>query len=120
VLIESITESSEADKEEIKLADLKKLNSTFWLLVTLCMFAVGLYVPFMDGANKLFIVRFCFSPVGAGKALMVTYIVAAVFSAPLGLLIDKIGFKRYFIMICMVVFTVAQLIILVYPQCGDG
>ena len=51
---------------------------------------------------------------------MITYIVAAVFSAPLGILIDKIGYKRYFIMGCMGVFTLAQFIILVYPQCADG
>jgi MFS family permease len=84
------------------------------------MFAVGLYVPFLDGANKLFEEKFCFSTVGAGKALMVTYIVAAAFSAPIGLLIDKFGYKRYFIMLCLFIFTVAQLIILLYPQCSDG
>lgn len=102
------------------MADLKKLTRTFWLLVTLCMFAVGLYVPFMDGANKLFMERFCFTSVGAGKALMITYIVAAAFSAPIGLLIDKFGYKRYFIMLCIFIFTLAQFIILVYPQCETG
>jgi MFS family permease len=85
------------------------------------MFAVGLYVPFLDGANNLFGERFCYTPVQAGKALMVTYIVAATFSAPIGILIDKFGFKRYFIMLCMFIFTLAQFIILVLPQCGiDG
>jgi MFS family permease len=84
------------------------------------MFAVGLYVPFLDGANNLFVERFCYTPVEAGRALVVTYVVAAVLSAPIGILIDKVGFKRYFIILCMVVFTVAQLVILVYPQCsGD-
>lgn len=60
--MESVTEIGE-EKEEIKLKDLKKLTITFWLAVTLCMFAVGLYVPFLDGANKLFVERFCFTPV---------------------------------------------------------
>ncbi len=82
------------------------------------MFAVGLYVPFLDGANKLFGERFCFTPVEAGRALVVTYVVAAVFSAPLGILIDKVGYKRYFIILCMVIFTIAQLIIFAYPQCS--
>ena len=84
------------------------------------MFAVGLYVPFLDGANNLFIKRFCYSPVGAGHALVVTYLVAAIFSPPLGYLIDKIGYKRYFIMFCMLIFTIGQLVILVYPQCEIG
>ncbi|CAM6006142.1 unnamed protein product [Sphagnum balticum] len=55
----------------------------------------------------------------ADTALVVTYVVAAVFSAPLGLLIDKVGYKRYFIMLSMVIFTVAQMIIWLYPQCTD-
>ena len=45
---------------------------------------------------------------------------AAVFSAPLGLLVDKIGYKRYFIIVCMFIFTLAQFIFLVFPQCVDG
>jgi MFS family permease len=84
------------------------------------MFAIGLYVPFMDGANNLFVKRFCFTPVGAGKALVVTYMVAVICSPPLGLIIDKVGHKRYFIMLCMVIFTVGQFIFLVYPQCDLG
>lgn len=50
---------------------------------------------------------------------MIVYIVAACFSAPLGLLVDKIGYKRYFIIAGMVIFTIAQLIILVFPQCAN-
>jgi MFS family permease len=81
------------------------------------MFAVALYVPFMDGANLLYQTRFCFTQVTSGQALVVTYVVAAVFSAPLGILIDKVGYKRYFIMAAMVILTLAQIIILLYPQC---
>lgn len=51
---------------------------------------------------------------------MITYIVAACFSAPLGLLVDKIGYKRYFIIACMTIFAIAHLIILVFPQCEPG
>lgn len=64
--------------------------------------------------------RFCFSQIEAGEALAITYLVAALFSAPLGLLIDRVGYKRYFIMAGMAVFTTAQLIILLYPQCSDN
>lgn len=51
---------------------------------------------------------------------MITYLVSAIFSAPLGFLIDKIGCKRYFIITSMCVFTVAQSIILFWPQCENG
>lgn len=48
---------------------------------------------------------------------MYVYIIAALFSAPLGILVDKVGHKRYFMIAGMCVFTIAHLIILVYPQC---
>jgi len=99
---------------------LKQLKGSFWLVVCLCMFAVALYVPFLDGASRLYEVRFCFTQVTSGRALVITYLVAALFSAPLGLLIDRVGYKRYFIMIGMAIFTTAQLIILFYPQCSDN
>ena len=84
------------------------------------MFAVSLYVPFMDNANSLYQRRFCFSNVSSGKALVITYLVAASCSAPLGYLIDKKGHKRYFIILTFVIFLVAQLFILIYPQCQEG
>ena len=99
---------------------MKELSWSFWLLATLCMFAIGLYVPFMDGANQLFITRYCFTTISAGKALMVTYIVAAFCSPPLGILIDKVGYKRYFIMTCMLIYTIAQIILISIKQCDIG
>lgn len=51
---------------------------------------------------------------------MIVYIVAACCSAPLGLIVDKVGHKRYFTISCMVIFTIAHLIILVFPQCEGG
>jgi MFS-type transporter involved in bile tolerance (Atg22 family) len=93
------------------------LKGSFWLIVTLCMFAVALYVCFLDNANKLIQVRFCYTQTSAGKAIMITYIVAALFSAPLGLIVDRVGCKRYFAIACMTIFTIAHLIILVFPQC---
>lgn len=110
---------AEGESEKINCNDVKKMKGAFWLIVVMCMFAVSLYVPFLDNANRMFQKRFCFSQVSAGRALTVTYIVAAVFSAPLGLLVDKVGHKRYFIMGAMVILTGAQIFLLAYPQCVD-
>jgi hypothetical protein len=84
------------------------------------MFAVSEYVPFMDNVNRLYIKRFCLTQVVAGRFIMTTYIVAAACSAPLGILIDKVGFRRYFIMGCFVVFLTAQGLILLWPTCTEG
>ena len=97
---------------------MKLLKGAFWLIVTLCMFAVALYVCFLDNANKLLQTRFCYTQPSAGRAIMIVYIVAASFSAPLGLIVDKVGYKRYFTIAGMVIFTIAHIIILAYPQCN--
>ena len=37
-----------------------------------------------------------------------------------GIIIDKIGFKRYFIMLSMTILAVSQITILAYKQCNDN
>jgi MFS family permease len=77
------------------------------------------YIPFLDNANRLFQKRFCFTQTTAGEVITVTYIATAVFSGVLGILVNKVGHRRYFIMGATFIFFLAHTIIWVYPQC-DG
>lgn len=77
-------------------------------------------MPFLDNSNKLLQVRFCFSQVTAGQNITVTYIVVGMFGFPLGWLIDRLGFRRYFAVSGMTIFTLGHLIILLFPQCLDS
>lgn len=81
------------------------------------MFAMGVYVSFLDNANRLFQIRFCFTQKTAGRQTMLIYIFAIVFSGPLGLIVDKFGKRRYFTMFGMLFFCLSHLLFLVYPQC---
>jgi MFS family permease len=81
---------------------------------------MSMYVPFMDNVNRLFQKRFCFTQVSAGSVITITYLVTGAVSIPLGMLVDYIGKRRYFIMGTILVFTIAHLIILLYPQCLDN
>jgi MFS family permease len=83
------------------------------------MFAVSLYVCFLDNANQLIQKRFCHTQASAGREMSIVYIVAACCSVPLGFIIDKVGHRRYFSIACMVIFAIAHLIIYAYPQCAD-
>lgn len=83
----------------------------------LCMFALSLYIPFMDNANRMFQKRFCFSQIGAGKAIMLTYMVCVVVSPPLGIAVDKFGKRRYFIVGTAFIYFLAHFIFLIYPNC---
>lgn len=83
------------------------------------MFAIAQYIPFLDNVNVLLQVRFCFSQVSAGKNIMVTYLVTSLLGFPLGIIVDKIGFKRYLTMIGMVLFMTSHVIIYAFPQCDE-
>jgi MFS family permease len=83
------------------------------------MFALSLYIPFMDNANRLFQKRFCFTQTGAGKAVMLTYLICVGVSAPIGIAVDKFGKRRYFIIGTMLVYFCAHFIFLIYPSCVE-
>lgn len=117
MVTDSESKISDMEPEGIKWRDLKQLQGVFWLIIMLCMLAIAQYIPFLDNVNKLIQVRFCFSQISAGKNIMVTYLVTAFLGFPLGILVDKIGYKRYLTMIGMTIFMFAHVIIYVFPQC---
>jgi nitrate/nitrite transporter NarK len=84
------------------------------------MFAIAQYIPFLDNVNKLLQVRFCFSQITAGRNIMITYLVTSLVGFPLGIIVDKIGYKRYLTMIGMTLFMTAHIIIYVFPQCVES
>jgi MFS family permease len=71
----------------------------------------------MDNANRLMQKRFCFSQVGAGQAIMLTYLVCVFISPFIGIAVDKFGKRRYFIVGTALVYLIAHFIFLVYPSC---
>lgn len=96
---------------------MKELNATFWIVSVLCTLTMTQYIPFLDNANRLFQKRFCFTQTTAGEVVTITYIATALFSGPLGILVHKLGCRRYFIMAATLIFLTAHTIIWAYPQC---
>jgi fucose permease len=70
-----------------------------------------MYIPFLDGANGLLQTRFKFSEEDAGEIIMVTYFSAAILSIPSGLLIDKIGLRRYVSIFGSILLLAVQIIL---------
>jgi len=77
------------------------------------------YIPFLDNANRLYQKRFCFLQTTAGEMVMITYIATALFSGPLGILVNYFGYRRLFIIGATIIFLIAHMIIWLYPQCID-
>jgi MFS family permease len=78
---------------------------------------MSLWIPFLDNINRLFQYRFCYTEVSAGDAVSIAYFVAVVTSIPLGLAVDYFGRRRILSVVGLLVLLIAQLIILIYPQC---
>lgn len=93
------------------MADLKQLRYSFWILTIICTILVGMYVPFLDGANGLLQLRFRFSEQQAGEIIMVTYFSAALLSIPSGIVVDKIGMRRYVTIFASLILLAVQVIL---------
>jgi len=72
---------------------------------------LGMYIPFLDGANGLLQIRFKFSEEEAGLIIMITYFSAALLSVPSGILVDKIGMRRYICIFASILLLAVQLIL---------
>jgi len=48
---------------------------------------------------------------------MITYIATALFSGPLGILVNYVGYRRFFIIGATIIFLIAHTMIWLYPQC---
>jgi MFS family permease len=51
---------------------------------------------------------------------MITYLVTSLVGFPLGIIVDRIGYKRYLTMVGMALFMTAHVIIYVFPQCVES
>lgn len=76
------------------------------------------YIPFLDNANRLFQKRFCYTQSSAGQVITVTYIATALFSGPLGLIVNRVGYRRFFIIGATFIFFTAHTLIWLLPQCS--
>lgn len=86
-------------------------------MAAICTSGMNLWIPFLDNVNKLFQVRFCFTQVSAGKAVALVYLTSVTTSIPLGMYVDHHGKRRLLTIIGLLVFLIAQVIFLLYPQC---
>jgi MFS family permease len=78
---------------------------------------MGMYIPFMDNVNRFYQKRFCFTQLSAGKVVTITYLMSGIVSLPIGLAVDKFGRRRIFITATLMIFLLAHVLILLYPQC---
>ncbi|KAM3139170.1 hypothetical protein pb186bvf_008768 [Paramecium bursaria] len=97
------------EEKQPTLEEIRLLPITFWYLVLICTLTLGIYTPFMDDISDYYQKKYHFNAVLAGKLIVIPYLVSASSSFFVGRYIDKIGNRRFFLMITCLLFILAQL-----------
>lgn len=105
--------------EIISVQDIKNLRTSFWILMAICMLTEGLFIPFLDNANKFYQFRFGYDSVSAGNILIIPYVLSSVLSPIFGYMIDKIGKRGKFIILATFLFLVTHYLFAMLPHSDD-
>jgi hypothetical protein len=91
-----------------------KLPASYWVLIFVATLSETLFIPFLDNANKYYVVVFkgVDSPEDAGIYLIVPYVLGALLVPPLGYFAEKVEKKSYLIILNSLFFFITYLIML--------
>jgi len=87
------------------------------MLVIICTFAYMAHSPFNSNTSRLFRLRFGFDIKTTGRLISIPYITALLTAPLLGLLISKIGYQSYFLILSTLLLTSAQIVMMLIPDC---
>ncbi|CAD8114867.1 unnamed protein product [Paramecium sonneborni] len=113
-------EKLEESKEEISLKDLKQLSGTVWILLMICTFSLCIFIPFLDNANQFCQQRFNLSNISAGRAIIITYLTPMFVSPFIGCIVDKVGYRRRWMILTSLLFIISHLLFAIIPTPEDG
>ncbi|CAK60131.1 unnamed protein product (macronuclear) [Paramecium tetraurelia] len=113
-------EKQEESKEEISLKDLKQLSGTVWILLMICTFSLCIFIPFLDNANSFCQERFNLSNISAGRAIIITYLTPIFVSPFIGYVVDKVGYRRRWMILTSLLFILSHLLFAIIPTPEDG
>jgi nitrate/nitrite transporter NarK len=108
-------EVSEDDK--FKWSDIYSFNSSFWLLTGSCVITYMTIFPYLQIASDLLQQKYGFDKITAGYLFGIPYIISAVTSPFLGLMIDKIGKRALLICLSSVLLIIAFTSSMLMPEC---
>ena len=90
--------------EKIKFTDVKDFKTEFWLLTIICLCFYVTIFPFIALASEFFVQKWGFSPNEANTANSLVYVISAITSPFIGLMVDMVGRNLIFLLIaCLLV-----------------
>lgn len=98
--------------EVVRLGDITTFPSTFWLISVICVAYYIAIFPFIAIGKKFFIEKFHLEPPAANYVCSIVYLISAVASPVLGLLIDKTGKNVLYVLFSIMATIAAHLILI--------
>lgn len=108
-----------SEEEKFRWSDIKTFNKSFWIICVSCVLIYMAIFPFIQVASSMLQNRFHFSESDAGDYFGIPYIISAITSPFLGILIDKIGRRGLMIILSSVILFLAHLINMFLPDCDQ-
>jgi nitrate/nitrite transporter NarK len=107
-----------SEEEKFRWSDIKTFNLSFWIICVSCVLIYMAIFPFIQVASSMLQKRFGFSEAEAGNLFGIPYIISAITSPFLGILIDKIGRRGLMIILSSIILLVAHVINMIIPDCN--
>lgn len=109
---ERITRRAEVQSTEIvKITDVKDFKLPFWLVTLICVTYYVAIFPFISVGQDFFVKRFDMDGQEADRVSSIIYLISGIGSPIAGLLIDKLGFNIFWILLSEVATVVAHLLL---------
>eukprot|EP00347_Sterkiella_histriomuscorum_P003772 403363005 len=95
--IEGSQETKTAEQDKFRLKDISKFSYAFWLVCGIMFFSYASIIPYTSNLTKMMEEKFMISEDTAGILYGVPSYIAAVFCPVFGLIIDRYGYRIYFL-----------------------
>lgn len=95
--------------EGISIKDATNFKSEFWMLTIICVCFYATIFPFIALGSKFFQTKWGFYPTKADAADSIVYVISAVLSPFIGLLVDNVGRNLVFLLVASIMVMFAHL-----------
>lgn len=99
--------------EPIRLKDATNFKSEFWMLTLICVSFYLTIFPFIAIGSRFFQTKWGYEPTKADAADSVIYVISAVTSPFIGLLVDKVGRNLIFLLVASILVMVSHMLMAV-------
>lgn len=102
--------SAQSD-DNISIRDATNFKSEFWMLNLICVTFYLTIFPFIAIGSKFFQTKWGFDPTTADAADSIVYVISAVISPLIGMLVDKVGRNLVFLLVASLLVMVSHMLL---------